>query len=277
MKKTILGLTLALTSNVAFSNDAGFKSRVYSVVAGGLDTTKNVLGASYEISRNAVSKVPGSTFVGNHKRALFITASVYAVAELYNWKKGKELFTTRAKNYAASSWLGLQTASAWATVTSWFTRKTAVVKQQFALAEKQVEALNNLDTTTLVNKDELKLQLDAIAQEIKSLGDTHTEYNVFIANTKKAINELNIDYIRKNISDLQIKSVSKDTWLESQKANVEAFATKAELKKLMAKFMELMEKVAGVENLQQQQAPIIVETTGQPEITTTPDDETSGK
>lgn len=270
MKKTTFGLTLALLTNVAAANDAGLKSRVYTAVATGVHNTGAFVSHHISKGTELVGKLPGATFVSNNKRNLILaTAVVYSGAELYNWKKGKELRTTKVLNWSAQTRLGKLTKTAWNSSTSWLVEKYHAwilqldsFKAEVADLKKQVNALNTLDTTNLVTRNEL----DAVSQQITSVSGDITDIQVAIANIKKTINEFNIDIIRKNISDLQSTSVKKDAFTQSQKDSVALFVTQADLKDLAIKIDCVSQTLANITETLKNAAPKPV----QPDQTSAP-------
>ena len=246
MKKNILGLTLLLTANITLANEAGFKSRVYSAVAKGLDTTKTLVGSGYEISRNAVSKVPGTTFLGNNKLNIFFaTAGVYAAAEVYNFKKGKELYTTKAFNWSAQTRAGQCIKNAWNTSTAWLLEKYHAwilqlndFKAQVEVLKKDIAEARAYDPKLVATKEEVKaLQetVKALQETAKALAEDVSGYDVSMANARRDLNKL-----------LET-SVSRPELTKSQEANIEAFATKKDLSDLfnqIQSFNDALTKIA---------------------------------
>lgn len=166
MKKTILGLAFALTTNMTFTQDAGSRSFVYSVLATGVQVPVSIASFGYNTSVTALSYIPGSTFVGNNKLLLTtVAATGFGASELYNWKKGKELRTVKAYNWLASTKAGIKTASYWATVKSWFAKKAAVVGEELVALKADVakSVFSNKQFTDLVAR------VDAAELENQSL------------------------------------------------------------------------------------------------------------
>lgn len=173
MKKTILGLAVALLTTVACAHDFEFKLH-YAAFATG---ARNTLAKGSEI----ISKAPGATFVSNHKIKFALAAATFAGVEGYNWYKGKQLYTTQLWNWARQ-----KSSNGCSALKAWFASKKTTpdtdttdtdlaltnmrrdvnLLQQGAATKENVEQLQkqleNLQKTSLKRDEWLKSQKDSL-------------------------------------------------------------------------------------------------------------------